>query len=165
MKQYTLGTEINIFRQDPNDWQFQRMWNACKKFRQLCISSTQYDACTIYVHTTGINLPITSPPDDACIALWQPDQLHRNSVLPASKCNWEGYNPKSWHAVMLSSVHHSFSDAPACRLRWIPRIRQRNLISLTTSSHLINRIILCQIQDLRLHRTHVGSTAGSSRSA
>ena len=36
-------------------------------------------------------------------------------VLPASKCNWENYNPKTWHAVMYSSVHHSFSDAPAIK--------------------------------------------------
>ena len=41
------------------------MWNGCKKLRQLCISSTQYDACTAYVHTIGINMPIASPPDDA----------------------------------------------------------------------------------------------------
>ena len=88
------------------------MSNGCKKLRQLCISSTQYDACTAYVHTIGINMPITSPPDDA---FWQPDQLNRIWVLPASKCNWESYDPKTWHAVMLSSVHQSFSDAPAIK--------------------------------------------------
>ena len=77
----------------------QKMWNGCKKLRQLCISSTQYDACTAYVHTIGINMPITSPPDDACTALRQPDQLHRIWVLPASKCSWEDYKPKS--SVML----------------------------------------------------------------
>ena len=113
MKQYPRGLS--------NDWQCQRMWNGCKKLRQLCISSTQYDACAAYVHTFYINMPffinvpITSPPDNACIALWQPDQLHRVWVSPASKCNWEDYNPKSWHSVMLFSVHHSFSDAPAIK--------------------------------------------------
>ena len=81
-----------------------------KKLRQLCISSTQYDACTACVHTIGVNMPINSPPDDAVIAFWQPDELNRIWVLPASKCNWENYNPKTWHAVMYSSVHHSFSD-------------------------------------------------------
>ena len=45
MKQYPPGTEIDIFKQDPNDWRCQNMWNGCKKLRQLCISSTQYDAC------------------------------------------------------------------------------------------------------------------------
>ena len=35
--------------------------------------------------------------------------------LPASKCNWEKYDPKTWHAVMLSSVHQSFTDAPVIR--------------------------------------------------
>ena len=58
-------TEIDIFKQDPNDWRYQNMWNGCKKLRKLCISSTQYDACTAYVHTIGINMPITPPPDDA----------------------------------------------------------------------------------------------------
>ena len=85
MKQYPPGTEIDIFKQDPNDWRCQNMWNGCKKLRQLCISSTQYDACTAYVHTIGINMPITSPPDDAIISFWQPDQLNRIWVLPASK--------------------------------------------------------------------------------
>ena len=112
MKQYPPGTEIDIFR-EPNDWQCQNMWNGCKKLRQLCISSTQYDACAAYVHTTGTNMPVASSPDDAW---WQPDQLNRIWVLPAAKCNWEDYSPKSWHAVMLSSVHRSFSDAPAIKL-------------------------------------------------
>ena len=57
MKQYAAGTEIDIFKQDPNDWRCQNMWNGCKKLRQLCISSTQYDACTAFVHTIGINMP------------------------------------------------------------------------------------------------------------
>ena len=115
MKQYPPETEIDIFKKDPNDWRCQNMWNGCKKLRQLCISSTQYDACTAYVHTIGINMPITSPPDDAIISFWQPDQLNRIWVLPASKCNWEKYDPKTWHAVMFSSVHESFTDAPAIR--------------------------------------------------
>ena len=72
-KQYAPGTEIDIFKQDPNDWRCQNMWSGCKKLRQLCISSTQYDACAAYVHTIGINMPITSPPDDAIISFWQPD--------------------------------------------------------------------------------------------
>ena len=113
LKQYPPGTEIDVFKQNPNDWRCQNMWNGCKKLRQLCISSTQYDACTAYVHTIGINMPINSPPDDACIAFWQPDQLSRIWVLPASKCNWENFNPKTWHAVMYSSVHQAFSDAPS----------------------------------------------------
>ena len=75
MKQYPPETE--------------NMWKVCKKLRQLCTSSTQYDACAAYVHTIGINVPITSPPDDACISFWQPDQLSRVWVLPASKCNGE----------------------------------------------------------------------------
>ena len=95
---------VQKFKQDPNDWRCQNMWNGCKKLRQLCISSTQYDACTAYVHTIGINMPITSPPDDAIISFWQPDQLNRIWVLPASKCHWEKYDPKTWHAVMFSSV-------------------------------------------------------------
>ena len=115
MKQYPPGTEINIFKQDPNDWRCQNMWNGCKKLRQLCVSSTQYDACTAYVHTIGINMTITSPPDDAIISFWQPDQLNRIWALPASKRNWEKYDPKTWHAVMCSSVHESFTDAPAIR--------------------------------------------------
>ena len=115
MKQYPPGTEIDIFKQDPNHWRCQNMWNGCKKLGQLCISSTQYDACTAYVHTIGIKMPITSPPDDAIISFWQPDQLNRIWVLPASKCNWEKYDPKTWHAVMFSSVHQSFTDAPAGR--------------------------------------------------
>ena len=62
MKQYPPGTEIDIFKQGPNDWRCQNMWNGCKKLRQLCISSTQYDACTAYVHTIGINMPdVTCP--------------------------------------------------------------------------------------------------------
>ena len=85
------------------------------ELRQLCISSTQYDACTAYVHTIGINMPITSHPDDAIISFWQPDQLNRIWVLPASKCNWEKYDPRTWHAVMFSSIHQSFTDAPAIR--------------------------------------------------
>ena len=115
MKQYPPGTDIDIFKQVPNDWRCQNMWNGCKKLRQLRISSTQYDACTAYVHTIGINMPITSPPDDAVISFWQPDQLNRIWVLPASKCSWEKYDPKTWHAVMFSSVHQSFTDAPAIR--------------------------------------------------
>ena len=115
MKQYPPGTEIDIFKQDPNGWRCQNMWNGCKKLRQLCISSTQYDACAAYVHTIGINVPITSPPEDAIISFWQPDQLNRIWVLPASKCNWENYDRKTWHAVMFSSVHQSFTDAPAIR--------------------------------------------------
>ena len=87
MKQYPPGTEIAIFKQDPNDWRCQNMWNGCKELRRLCISSTQYE----------------------------PDQLNRIWVLPASKCNWEKYDPKTWHAVMFSSVHQSFTDAPAIR--------------------------------------------------
>ena len=67
------------------------------------------------LHTIGINMPITSPPNDAIISFWQPDQLNRIWVLPASKCNWESYDPKTWHAVMFSPVHQSFSDAPAIR--------------------------------------------------
>ena len=35
VKQYAPGTEIEIFRQDPNDWRCQKMWNGCKKLRQL----------------------------------------------------------------------------------------------------------------------------------
>ena len=115
LKQYPPGTEIDLFKQDPNDWRCQNMWIGCKKLRQLCISSTPYDACSAYVHTIGINMPINSPPDDACIAFWQPDQLNRIWVLPASKCNWENYNPKTWHAVMYPSVHHSFSEAPTIK--------------------------------------------------
>ena len=49
------------------------------------------------------------------ISFWQPDQLNRIWVLPTSKCNWEKYDPKTWHAVMFSSVHQSFTDAPAIR--------------------------------------------------
>ena len=60
-------------------------------------------------------MPITSPPDDAIISFWQPDQLNRIWVLPASKCNWEKYDPKTWHAVMFSSVHESFIDPPAIK--------------------------------------------------
>ena len=96
MKQYPPGTEIDIFKQDPNDWRCQNMWNGCKKLRQLrcqnmwngckklrqlCVSSTQYDACAAYVHTIGINVPIMSPPDDAIISFWQPGQLNRIWVL------------------------------------------------------------------------------------
>ena len=77
MKQHPPGTAIDIFRQNPNDRRCQDMWNGCKKLRQFCISSTQYDACAAYVHAIGTNVPITSPPDDACIALRQPDQLNR----------------------------------------------------------------------------------------
>ena len=107
-------TEINVFKQNPNDWRCQYMWDGCKKLRQLCISSTQ--SRTAYARTIGINMPINSPPDDAIMAFWQPDQLNRIWVLPASKCNWENYNPKTWHAVMYSSVHHhSFSDAPVIK--------------------------------------------------
>ena len=29
MKQYPPGTEIDIFKQDPNDWRCQIMWNGC----------------------------------------------------------------------------------------------------------------------------------------
>ena len=148
MKQYPPGTEIDIFKQDPNDWRCQNMWNGCKKLRQLCISSTQYDACAAYVHTIGINMPITSPPDDAIISFWQPDQLNRIWVLPASKCNWEKYDPKTWHAAM-------FSRCPSRRIHGIPRMRLSNL---THSHHLINRTIPCLIQDLR-------SSSGSSTSA
>ena len=115
MKQYPPGTEIDIFKQDPNDWRCQHMWTGCKKLRQLCISSTQYNACTAFVHTIGINMPITSAPHDAIISFWQPGQLNRIWVLPASKCNWENYDPKTWQAVMFSSVHQSFSDAPAIK--------------------------------------------------
>ena len=43
---------VDIFKQDPNDWRCQNMWYGCKKLRQLCISSTQYDACTAYVKTS-----------------------------------------------------------------------------------------------------------------
>ena len=67
----------------------------CGMVARSCISSTQHDACAAYVHTIGINMPIASPPDDACIALWRPDQLNRIWVLPASKCNWEDYSPKA----------------------------------------------------------------------
>ena len=154
MKQYPPGTEIDIFKQDPNDWRCQNMWNGCKKLRQLCISSTQYDACAAYVHTIGINMPITSPPDDAIISFWQPDQLNRLWVLPASKCNWEKYDPKTWHAVMFSSVHGSTrrpsSRCPSRRIHWIPRM---HLSNLTHSNHLINRTIPCLIQDLQHLRT------------
>ena len=97
MKQYPPGTEIDIFKQDPNDWRCQNMWNGCKKLRQLCISSTRV------MHAPHI------------ISFWQPDQLNRIWVLPASKCNWDNYDPRTWHAVMFSSVHQSFSDAPAIR--------------------------------------------------
>ena len=86
LKQYPLGTEIDVFKQNPKDWRCQYMWYGYKKLRQLCILSTQYDACTAYAHTIGINMPSNSPPDDAIIA--QPDQLNRIWVLPASKCNW-----------------------------------------------------------------------------
>ena len=115
LKQYISATEIDVFKQNPKDWRCQYMWNGCKKLRQLCISSAQYGACTAYAHATDINMPINSPPDDATIAIWQPDQLNRIWVLPASKCNWENYNPKTWHAAMYSSVHHSFPDAPAIK--------------------------------------------------
>ena len=79
VKQYSPGTEIDVFKQDPDDWRCQNMWNGCKKLRQLCISSTQYDACTAYVHTIGRKNAHygTSPPDDAIISFWQPDQLNR----------------------------------------------------------------------------------------
>ena len=60
MKQYPPGTEVDIFKQDPNDWRCQNMWNDCKKLRHLCVSSTQHDARAAYVHTIGINMPITS---------------------------------------------------------------------------------------------------------
>ena len=53
MKQHPPRTEIDIFKQDPNDWRCQNMWNGCKKLGQLCISSTQYHACTACVHTIG----------------------------------------------------------------------------------------------------------------
>ena len=167
MKQYPAGTEIDIFKQDPNDWRCQHMWNGCKKLRQLCISSTQYDACTAHVHTIGINMPITSPPNDAIISFWQPDQLNRIWVLPASKCNREKYDPKTWHAVMFSSVHQSFTDAPAIRpmpietdpLHWIQRM---NLNNLTHSSRLINRTIPCLIQDLQRHRARTCQKSSTS---
>ena len=135
MKQYPPGTASYIFKQDPNDWRCQNIWNGCKKLRQLCVSSTQYDACAAYVHTIGINMPITSPPDDAFISFWQPDQ-------------------QTWHAVMFSSVHRSFSDAPAirrCPSRRIHWIQRMNLNNLTRSSHLIKQTIPCLIQDLQLH--------------
>ena len=35
MKQYPPGTEIDIFKQDPNDWRCQNMWNGCKKLKHL----------------------------------------------------------------------------------------------------------------------------------
>ena len=153
MKQYPPGTEIDIFKQDPNDWRCQNMWNGCKKLRQLCISSTQYDACTAYVRTIGINMPITSPPDDAIISFWQPDQLNRIWVLPASKCNWEKYDPKTWHAVMFisrSPMRRPSGRCPSRRIHWIRRMHLNNL---THSSHLINRTIPCLTQDLQHLRT------------
>ena len=156
MRQYPPGTEIDLFKQDPNDWRCQNMWNGCKQLRQLCISSTQYDACTAYVHTIGINVPITSPPDDAIISFWQPDQLNRIWVLPASKCNWEKYDPKTWHAVMFSSVHESFTHAPAIKpmpIETDPLDPTDALNNLTHSNHLINRTIPCLIQDLQHLRT------------
>ena len=100
IKQYPNGTEMDLNRQDPNDWRIQYISSGCRKLRQMCVSSTKYDKCTVYVHTTGINMPLTSPPDDACIALWQPDQLNKIWIIPSSKCNWEDFDPRTWHAVM-----------------------------------------------------------------
>ena len=47
---------VDIFKQDPSDWRCQNMWYGCKKLRQLCISSTQYDACTAYVKKASFQL-------------------------------------------------------------------------------------------------------------
>ena len=153
LKQYPPGTEIDIFKQDPNDWRCQNMWNGCKKLRQLCVSSTQYDACTAFVHTIGINMPITSPPDDATISFWQPDQLNRIWVSPASKCSWENYDPKTWHAHPFINHSQMRRLSGRCPSRQIHRILRMYLNNLTHSSHLIDRTIPCLIQDLQLHRT------------
>ena len=71
------------------------------------------------MHALHTSTPLASicllrHPDDAIISFWQPDQLNRIWVLPASKCNWEKNDPKTWHAVMFSSVHE-FTDAPAIK--------------------------------------------------
>ena len=69
-------------------------------------------------HTSiGINMPITSPPDDAIISFWQPDLFISHSQMRR-----------------LSS---------RCPSRRIQQIQRMNLNNLTHSSHLINRTIPC----------------------
>ena len=121
MKQCPPGTEIDIFRQDPNDWRCQSMWNGCKKLRQLCISSTQYDACAAYVHATGINTRIAAPPDNACIALWQPDQLDRIWVcLRQNAIGKVTIRSRGIQSCFPPFIMRRLSSR--CRLRWILQI-------------------------------------------
>ena len=47
-------------RQSSSSLRGLKLTAGCKKFKQFCISSTQYDA-SAYVHTIGIHVPITSP--------------------------------------------------------------------------------------------------------
>ena len=58
-----------------------------------------------HMRAMGINIPITSPPDDACIAFWQAGQPSRAETMPAHRHDWD--------------VLRSFSEAPAIKPMYI----------------------------------------------
>ena len=77
LKQSFPGTEIDVFKQVPNDWRCQNMWNGCKKLR----SSTQCDACTAYA--------LSGPIHD--------DQIQGASILRLNPRSCSVGEPLLWH--------------------------------------------------------------------
>ena len=69
----------------------------------------------MYCRTTGINYPLTTPPDDACVFLWQVNAPNRIRLVPAHRCDWSAYTPTQWHVLVFSQARVFLKEAPMIR--------------------------------------------------
>ena len=115
MKQFPQGTEMDLESSIKSDSRILAIHNGARRLRYLCIPHTPYNKCIMYNRTIGVNSPLTTPPDDACVFLWQPCSPGKLWVLPAHRCDWNEYNPSQWHALVFSQNRMSFKEAPTIR--------------------------------------------------
>ena len=115
MKQFPQGTELDLESSNKSDSRILAIHNGARRLRYLCIPHTPYNKCIMYNRTIGVNSPLTTPPDDACVFLWQVNSPEKLWILPAHRCDWNEFNPTQWHVLVFSQNRMSFKEAPTIR--------------------------------------------------
>ena len=111
MKQFAQRTELDLEVRHTSDSRLYAIYHGARRLRYLCIPHTPYEKCVMCCRTIGINYPLTTPPDDACVFLWKVNAPNRIWVLPAHRCDWSAYTPTQWHSLVFSQARMSFKEA------------------------------------------------------
>ena len=66
MKQFPQGTELDLEAHHTSDSRLYAIYHGAR-LRYLCVPHTPYKKCVMCCRTIGINYPLATPPDDACV--------------------------------------------------------------------------------------------------